>query len=453
MSRLPPGPRDNLFGLRLGRRFSRKPLRFLAQLVRDYGDLAMFRMGPWRACLVNHPDLIREVLVTQRESLPKLPRHCRTISGFSGNSLFVTDGDFWLRQRRLVQPAFQSRRMENYGQATVAQTERLLRGWSAGSEIDLVAAMAELTLTFVGQSLFNIDLSGEVGLYSRALRVHSETLRDEFRSPVVLPDWFPTAAKRRKRQAVECISGLVWRMIRERRASGRDHGDVLSMLLLAVDEQGDGGQMTDQQAHDEARLMLIAGQDDLTALLSWCWYLLARNPETETRFRSEIATVLGGRPAGFSDLDSLPVTGRIIRETLRLYPPTWSLVPRTASRDLELGGYRIPRGTWVIVSPWAMHHDPRFFPDPERFDPDRFLPERQREILPYSYIPFGGGPRICIANHFTQFVVTLALTTIAQKYQITLRDDPDSTVPDPSLALRPQGGMWVRLQTAGSGIR
>lgn len=447
MNRHPPGPTDNLLGLRLGRRFSRAPLKFLNQLVRDYGDLAMFRMGPYRACLVNHPDHIRDVLITHRDKLPKLPRHCRTISGFSGNSLFVTDGEFWLRQRRLVQPAFHARRMAGYGESTVSHARRIMGGWTDGSEIDLVPAMAELALTLIAQSLLNVDLSGQVELYTNALRVHAETLRSEFRSLFVLPDWFPIAAKRRKLWAASCLGDLVWKMIRERRESGRDHGDVLSMLLLAVDDQKDGGRMTDQQAHDEARLMLIAGQDDMTAVLSWSWYLLARHPEIETRFREEIQSVLDGRTPEFADVERLPFTQKIIKETLRLYPPTWSLVPRSATEEISLGEYRIPRGTWLIVSPWATHHDPRHFPDPEKFDPERFSGERQRSMLPYTYIPFGAGPRMCIANHFTHATVTLALATIAQRFRITLLDDPLGIVPDPSLALRPKGGMRVRLSS------
>jgi cytochrome P450 len=262
-------------------------LKFLTRVAREYGDLAMFRLGPYRACLVNHPDLIRDVLVTQRELFPKLPRHCRTIRSFSGNNVFVSEGEHWLRQRRLMQPAFQTRRFDSYAQAAVEHTQRLMCDWSAGAEFDLVPAMARLALVSIGQALFNVDLSDDAEMYRRALQIHSETLRDEFRAAFILPDWLPTAAKRRKRWGMRCLDELVWRMIRERRASGRDHGDVLSMLLLAVDEQGNGGRMTDEQAHAEATILLVAGQDDITAALSWCWCLLARHPQVEARFRAE----------------------------------------------------------------------------------------------------------------------------------------------------------------------
>jgi cytochrome P450 len=448
MTRRPPGPRDLVFGLRLARRFSRDPLPFLNELVRDYGDIAMFRLGPYRACLVNCPDLIQRVLVADRHVFPKHPRHCHIIRGFSGDSVFVTDGDDWLRQRRLVQPAFHANRMERYAAATVAQTQRLLRGWSPGKEIDLVGAMAELALTGIAQALFDVDVSQRVAELGKALRIHAKTLRNDFRSAVLLPDWLPIASKRQKRWAVRCLGGLVWQMIRERRATGDDHGDVLSMLLLAKDEQGDGGRMTDQQAHDEAMIMLIAGQDDTTAALSWCWCLLARHPEVEARFRQEVAAVVGDRAATYADVARLPYTEMIIKETMRLYPPTWSLVPRRAAQDHDLGGYRIPRGTWVFVSPYATHHDARYFPEPERFDPERFSSARHRQMAQYTYIPFGGGPRMCIGNHYTLATMSLALATIAQRYRLTPLVDLAAVRPDPSLALRPRGGLRVRLDDA-----
>jgi cytochrome P450 len=445
MSRLPPGPRDSLFGFRLGGRFRRNPLKFLTNLVRDYGDIAMFPLGPYRGCMVNHPDLIRDVLVTNRSSFPKLERHLRTIRSFSGNNLFVSEGENWLRQRRMVQPAFQTRWFDGYAQATALQTERLMRNWSDGDEFDLVPAMARLSLLSIGQALFSVDLSDQVELYGRALQIHSETLRDEFRAPFVLPDWFPTAAKRRKRWAASCLRDLICRVIRERRATGGDHGDALSILLSAVDEQRDDGGITEQQAIEQATILFVAGQDDVTAALSWCWYLLAQNPAVEVRFRAELESKLAGRQPDYADIARLPYTEMIIKEALRMYPPTWTLVPRCPTQEVELGDYRIPRGTWVFVSPYATHHDPRFFPDPERFDPDRFAPERQPAMSQFTYIPFGGGPRICIGNHFTLTLLAMALAVIAQRFRITLCDDPATIQPDPSLALRPRRGMRVRL--------
>jgi len=442
MSRLPPGPRDSLFGLRLGSRLRRDPLHFLTGLARDYGDLAIFRLGPYRGCLVNHPDLIREVLITHRLLFPKLERHRRTIRSFSGNSVFVSEGEQWLRQRRLLQPAFQPRLFESYAQAAVQQAQRLSHAWSAGNELDLVPAMAKLALLSIGQALFQADLSDDIKPCRRALQIHSETLRDEFRAPFVLPDWLPTAAKRRKRWAAHWLRDLIGRIILERRTAGGQRDDALAILLAAVDE----GAITEQQACDEATILFIAGQDDITAALTWCWCLLAQHRSCDDRFREELAMQLGGRLPGHADVARLPFTEMVIKETLRLYPPTWMLVPRCATKEVILGNYRIPRGTWVFISPYATHHDPRFFPDPDRFNPDRFSPERP-QASQFAYIPFGGGPRICIGNHFTFTLLTMALATIAQRFRMTLRDDPAAIVPDPSLALRPRHGLHVRLQT------
>jgi cytochrome P450 len=444
MSPLPPGPSDSLFGFRLAGRFRRNPLKFLTSLVRDYGDLAMFHMGPYRACLVNHPDLIRDVLVTHRLSFPKLARHRRTIRSFSGDNVFVSEGDQWLRQRKLVQPAFQTRLFYGYAEATVRHAQQMLAGWSDGAEFDLVPAMARLSLVSIGQALFNVDLSDQVELYGRALQIHSETLRDEFRAAFVLPDWLPTEAKRQKRWAVRCLRDLFVRAIRERRAAESSREDVLSILLAAVDN----GQFSEEQAIAEATIMFVAGQDDITAALSWCWCLLAQHPAIDARFRAELKEVLGGRQPTYADVARLPATEMIIKETLRMYPPTWTLVPRYATEEVELGGYRIPRGTWVFISPYATHHDSRYFPDPERFDPDRFAAERQAAMPPFTYIPFGGGPRICIGNHFTFTLLTMALASIAQRFSMTLCDDPTQIVPDPSLALRPRRGVKVRLALA-----
>ena len=346
--------------------------------MRDYGDLAMFRLGPYRACLVNHPDLIRDVLITHRPLFPKLERHRRTIRSFSGNNVFVSEGEQWLRQRRLLQPAFGPRLFEHYAQATVKHAQQLLHDWSDGAQFDLVPAMARLSLVSIGEALFQVDLSDQAELYGRALQIHSETLRDEFRALFVLPDWLPTAAKRRKRWAARCLRDLICQTIRERRATGRLGDDVLSILLSAVDHPQSESRITEQQAIDEATILFVAGQDDITAALSWCFFLLAQNRACEDRFRGELATELGGRLPSHADIARLPYTEMLIKETLRMYPPTWTLVPRCATQEVILGGYRIPRGTWVFISPYATHRDPRFFPDPNRFDPDRFSPERQQ---------------------------------------------------------------------------
>jgi cytochrome P450 len=446
MNRLPPGPSNGLLGLGSVKRFRQAPLRFVTSLARDYGDLAYFRLGPYRACLVNHPELIHDVLVTHRKVFPKLEKHCRVIRCFSGNNLFVSDGDAWLRQRRLVQPAFHPRRLAHYANTAVEQTRRMLRDWSPETTLELTEQMASLVLAIVGQALFNVDLTQCAARTAEALHIRSRTFVREMGAAIIMPDWLPTPGKRRKRWALKYLDDMIWTMIRERRAAGTDQGDLLSTLLLTVDEDGDGQGMTDQQVRDETMTLLNAGQDDTTAALSWTWYLLARHPRIEARFREEVRAVIGDRPATFADVARMPFTEMVIKESMRLYPPTWCLLAREAQQDQELGGYVIPRGSWVFISPYATHHDPRFFPDPEQFDPERFSPERAEQTPPFAYIPFGGGPRGCVGNGFSMMTIALVLATVAQRYRLRLVDDPERVVPDPSLALRPKGGLRVHLQ-------
>ena len=256
----------------------------------------------------------------------------------------------------------------------------------------------------------------------------------------------PTAAKRRKRWAVGCLRDLIRRMIGERRANGGARDDALSTLLSAGDKNLND-RLSEAELIDQAMILFVAGQDDITAALSWCWCLLAQHSEVESRFHEELETTLAGSPPVYADVARLPYTEMIIKESLRLYPPTWSLVPRQATEEVVLGGYRIPRGTWVFVSPYATHHDPRFFPDPQRFDPERFSAERQQAIDQFAYIPFGGGPRICIGNHFSMTLLTIVLAAIGQRFSIRLCGDPAKLVPDPSLALRPRGEVMVRLHS------
>lgn len=442
-----PGPRDHWLGLKLAHEFTHRPLDFLNRLARDYGDVAFFRLGPFRVCLVNQPELIREVLVTQRTAFPKHRRHAQTVRSFSGNSVFVAEGSDWVTQRRMVQPAFQPRRMEAYVHATLDETRRMLAKWEPNSELDLVQAMSRLALLSIGRALFRVDLSDRADEIAKALRVHSTTLRNEFRAPIVWPDFFPTPAKGRKRWAVRYLHELIMSLIRKRWARPPDGDDVLSILMAGGGGESGGPVPSDQQICDEARVLFIAGQDDTTAALSWSLFLLATHPNVEARCRDEIKTVSGGRDVTFEQIGRLSYTEMVVKETLRLYPPTWCLIPRVAASDVTLGGYSIRRGTWVLVSPYATHHDQRFFPQPDAFVPERFSPARQTEIPAMAYIPFGGGPRACVGNAYSLSNIVAMIAAITQRHGFSICDDPKTVLPDPSLALRPKGGVRVRLKS------
>ena len=445
MSRYPDGPRDLMFGVSNALRLRNDPLGFITEAGRTYGDLAYFRMGPIRIYLVNEPQLIREVLVTKHKSFRRPQRLVRPLAQLDGQGRVLSEGDLWRRQRRLVQPAFSPKRFDGYAQATVECTRRMLDRWSAGAALDVAEAMTRLTLEIIARTLFGVELSGEAAQLAEAVRVISETYVREAASPMKLPDWLPLPAKKRKRWALRTLDDMVWSVIRERRASGGDRGDLLSMLLLAVDEEGDGQGMSDRQARDEAMTLFNAGHDSTAAGLAWIWYLVAGHPAVESRMIEEVDAVLGDRAATYADVARLPYIEMVVKESLRLYPPTWVMFPREVIEPVEIGGYTAPKGSWLYVFPYLTQRDGRFFENPETFDPDRFAPGRVDEIPPYAYFPFGGGPRVCIGSLFATMEMVLIAATVLQKFRLKLAADQPAVEPEPLIAMRPKGGLRVSL--------
>jgi cytochrome P450 len=445
MSRYPNGPRDYFFGATLIQRFRRNPLKFSTEIGHTYGDLACFRLGPVRAYIVNNPRLIREVLVAKHKHFRRPKLITQPLAKIDGNGLVLSEGDFWQRQRRLIQPAFASRRFGPYARATVDYTLRMLDGWSNGASLNIADAMTRLTLQIIAKTLFGVELAGQAERLSEAVRVIAETFVAEAGNPVHLPDWLPLPAKRRKRWAIRTLDELVRGIIRQRRASGEDLGDLLSMLLLAVDEEGDGRGMTDEQARDEAMTLFNAGHDTTAAALAWTWSMVASHPAIEDRLIDEVDAVLGGHAPTLADVARLPYVEMVVKESLRLYPPTWSLLPREVVEPVEIGGYDIARGSWIYVFPYVTQRDPRFFENPEAFDPERFSPARSEEIPPYAYIPFGGGPRVCIGEKFSMMEMILIVATVLQKVRMKLAPEQGVIEPEPLIAIRPKGGLLVEI--------
>jgi cytochrome P450 len=445
MNRYPPGPTDWFFGLRLIARIRREPLDFLLHTVRTYGDITHMRVFGRHAYLVHEPDAIRDVLVTKGKSFSKVEQFMRPFRKVDGNGLVFSSGDFWLRQRRLVQPAFHAGRMGRYADAMVEQARRMVERWRSGMEINIADVMTHLTLDIVGKTLFGVELTGQESQLREAVRVLSEAFTREANAVLNLPDWLPLPSKRRKRAAVQFLDQFIRNVIRQRRASSEDRGDLLSMLLLAVDEEGDGRGMTDEQARDEAMTLFNAGHDSTAAGLTWIWYLVAKHPAVQARIMEEIDAALGDRPATGMDLPRLAYTEQVVKEALRLYPPTWSLFPREALTDVKIGGYVLPKGSWVSILPWVMHRDRRWFPEPERFDPERFGPGRLEQIPKYAYIPFGAGPHICIGSAFATMEMTLVLATVLQQFRVELAPGQRDAEPEPLIALRPRGGVRLTL--------
>jgi cytochrome P450 len=450
----PPGPKDAWFGLGLARRFRRQPLTFLPELARNFGDLVGFRMGPFRTYFAFHPDLIHEVLAGQAKCFRRWAWQTSVLRQWDGDGLVLSEGDFWRRQRRLVQPAFQPRRFAAYGVAMVAATRRLRDCWEqqAGKSVEIVQTMTGLTLEIIAKVLFGVDVSQEVRDLGQAVAILSDTAMHEMSTPVRLPDWLPLPGKRRKRWAMRYLDETIRRIICARRVSGEDKGDLLSMLLLAADEEGDGKGMTDEQARDEAMVLFLAGHDTTAAALAWVGYLLARHPEVQQRLADEVHTVLGDRDPTADDVARLPYTVAVIKETLRLYPPAWIWFAREAIHAVELGGYTIPRGGIVYVTPWVTQRDPRWFPEPERFDPDRFTPGCTGQLPSCAYFPFGAGPRICVGNAFAMTEMVLVIACLSQRFHLSLAPNQGEADLSPLLALRPRGGVWLTASSSHSSL-
>jgi cytochrome P450 len=452
----PPGPRDWTFGVSTLGKIKRDILGYYTELHRRYGDVVHLRFGPYRSYVFFHPDAVREVLVAKAKQFHRFRRPLQVLSQWNGNSVIITEGDDWLRQRRMVQPAFHPRRFEHYASCMVARTRDRRDRWlttadtAGGIETAIGKEMTDLTLEIIGKTMFDAEISAEASNLGRAVAILSEVATREMQVPWTLPDWLPLPGKRRKRWAMRRLDETVRRFIQDRRASGADKGDLLSMLLLATDEEGDGGSLTDEQARDQSMTLLIAGHDTTAAGLTWLFYCLARHPQVAALVHQELDTVLGGREPTASDLPRLGYTERAVKETLRLYPPAYAMFMRQAAADVEIAGYTVPRGSLIQLFPYICQHDPRWFPDPERFDPDRFLPERQQALPPFAYFPFGGGPRVCVGNMFAMMEMTLVAATLLLHLNVELVPGQAEPQPAALMSLRPRIDVrlcWTRRGT------
>jgi cytochrome P450 len=360
-----------------------------------------------------------------------------------GNGLLTSEGDFWRRQRRLAQPAFHRQRIGAYGEVMVEYTTRLMSSWREGEVRDIHREMMRLTLEIVVKTLFNADVSGDAEKVARVLEKIVQPFASQATLKWILDNRLPTPTHRRFNQAAREIDEIVYRIIGERRSSGSDEGDLLSMLLAAHDE--DGSQMTDRQLRDEVMTIFLAGHETTALTLSWVWYLLAKNPEVERKFHEELDEVLNGRLPTVDDLPLLKYTEMIAKESMRLYPPAYGL-GRQPLEDCEIGGYLVPRKSQVFMFPWALHRDPRFFEEPQSFRPDRWTEAFTNSLPKYAYFPFGGGPRACIGNYFAMMEVVLLLATIGQRFRFSLASEQSIDLL-PAMSLRPKGDINVTIHS------
>jgi len=432
----PPGPKNRgiVGNFPMG---SPDPLGLYTRWARQYGDLFYYRAFHRHIYFLNHPDLLKYVLVTHHQGFIK-GEAVRFNRRIFGNGLLTNEGDSWMQQRRLIQPSFGRRSIEPYGETMVAYTGRMMAAWRDGQVRDIHLDMMRLGLEIVAKALFNVEITAETDRVSAALNTLMElSSGGRLLLPPILRR-LPTPDNLRFRHAARELDDVVYGLIRKRRANGETTGDLLH-ALLEVQRQGTGA-MTDEQLRDEVMTLLLAGHETTAISLSWTWYLLAQHPEAEKKLWSELQQVLRGRSPSVQDLPRLPYTERVVKEAMRLYPPVWAIV-RNALSDCEIGGYRVPAGATIVMSQWVMHRDPRYYDEPERFNPDRW--EDKGTSTP-AYFPFGGGPRTCIGASFATMEAVLVLATIAQKYQMRVAEG-FPVEPVPTITLRPRHGIKVVL--------
>ncbi len=445
----PDGPRINfplaIAGQMLPAFFKFDPLAFGLDLARKYGDIAYYRLGPLRVYQLNHPDLVRQILVEQPEKFHKPRLVKRAFRPFAGNGLLTSDGDFWRQQRKLIQPAFHHRQLAAYGDVMVAHTLRMVESFADGEVREIASEMTKLTLSVVVSSLFGSELPSGVREIGGSMVAVMDAAAWRINRPLHIPPWVPTRRNLRERRVLETLDLMLRVLVRTRRTSGdgRNNDDLLSVLLAAVDEDN-GVRMSDQQLRDEMMTLFMAGHETTAAALTWTWYLLSRHPEVDAKLIEELHRVLAGRAPAATDLPKLPYAEMVIREAIRLYPPG-PLFGREAVEDVTIGGYTLPAGSIVMVNTYALQRDPRFYTDPEQFDPERFRPGWEDRIPRYAYLPFGGGPRVCIGNGFAMMEARLILATVAQHHKLSLEGSED-VEPIQLVTLRPRGPVRMRLQ-------
>jgi len=441
--KFPPGPPNRLFSVLFGA-IQQNPLDYFTELAQKYGDVAGMRIGNFRTVFLNHPDLIEDVLVNKARLYHK-GRILQSNKYLFGEGLLTSEGDFWLRQRRLSQPAFHRERIAAYAATMAEYTEEMLATWRGGEERDVHEEMINLALRIVCKTLFDADVTRDAKEVGETLDILLE-IAANFGRTVLVPLWVPTPRNLRAKLGVRRLEKVIYRIIAERRAGGRDgagldRGDLLSTLLQVQDE--DGTRMSDRQLRDETITLFLAGHETTANTLSWTWWLLAQNPAVEKRFHEELDGVLGGRTPTVEDLPKLPFLGHVLTESLRLYPTAWGMA-RLAAEDHEIAGYPVHTGYGVAFAQWVVHRDARWFDAPLEFRPERWENGLAKQLPRFAYFPFGGGPRQCIGNTFALMEASVVLATVGQKFRFALVPGHKVT-PLASITMRPRNGIRVSL--------
>ena len=436
-----PSPKGNfLLGNLID--FGKNPLTFMTECHHKYGEITPLRLAGAKAILLTKPEHIQ--LVFKDIETFTSSKMLKSIHALLGQGLLTSEGKTWFRQRRLAQPIFHQKRINNYGEVMVEYTQQMLANWQDGEIIDIHQAMMRLTFNIVMKTLFNRDASDkEARDVSQAMEVTSEWMLTQRKQLIPIPEQFPTPGNINYKNAIKKLNNYVYRIINERRVSGEDPGDLLSMMMQARDED-DGSQMSDKQLRDEIATLIFAGHETSANTLAWTWMLLSQNPETQVKLHSELKQVLGDRPPQLTDMPALPYTNMVIKEAMRLYPVVWNLSAE-ATKECKIGNYQVPANCTMLISQWVMHRSEKYFEDAQSFKPERWESGLEKQLPTGVYIPFGGGPRTCIGKNFALMEAVLLLATIAQKFEINLVAN-QSIIPAPTITLQPRNGIKVSLK-------
>ena len=443
---IPPGPpprtKSLLSSVKYYANFISDPFAFINSRFEQYGDLYCAPNPDGALYVLRHPDHIREVLLTRADDFSKTHSAFNSLKQVLGDALLTSDGEDWKRQRRLVQPAFTRKRMSEYGDMMAEEVDYMKNRWQPGTEVDMGREMVDLTLAIVCRTLFSYQPNNETDQVANAMKVFNDAMA----GPSIFPKWLPTPGRMRVTGAIKLLDKIIYDIIAERRAApdtSAQPNDLLQRLIMAVDSEGNGDQLSDKEIRDQLMTLFLAGHETTSHALTWTWYLLSKNPDVEAKLHRELDQVLAGKTPSYEDLAGLPYTEQVIKEAMRLYPPAYVLA-RRARCDTEVGGYKVPAGSELVIWIYMTHHDPRWYPEPNKFKPERFEAEAAAKLPKLAYMPFGGGPRSCIGAEFAMVEARLILATLAQYYQpkMVSRQAID---PKPRITLAPKHSVTMRL--------
>lgn len=440
-TQIAPGPRGDLLTGNL-RAFRRDVLGLMLESSRQYGDVVRFRIGPFVVHLLNHPDHVEHVLQSHARNYDKATRSSSKIRLISGESLLTSNGEVWQRQRRLLQPSFHRQRMAGLAGQMKDLTAEMLKRWqthlASGQPLDIVSEMMRLTYTIVGKTLLGADVDGDLSAVEHAMEAILAHTFQSWGNIIDLPPFIPTPGNLRFRRAMQILDQIVYRIIAEHRSGRIADSDLLSMLLDVHDEHTDE-HLSDVELRNEAITFLLAGHETTANALSWTFYLLSQNPGAERQLRAELSALPGDTASTVEHFPHLKFTTMVIQEAMRLYPPIW-VMERRAITDDEIGGFHIPVGSSVVISPYVLHRNEKFWPNAERFDPTRFTAK------PRGYIPFGSGPRFCIGADFAMMEARLIVPMVMQACHLELVPG-HAVVPQPGITLRPKNGLPMAVHS------